>query len=120
MRAATWVGGSIAIAVCFGLGLVIGEPHLGHHPRESHVPPIDARRAAEVVERYATFADSMCACEDDACARAVDDRFQRTATELSHRERDLYADSGFLNRLTVPGDRYADCLTARTRRTTAR
>jgi hypothetical protein len=41
-------------------------------------------RADEVLAGYADLADSMCACKDAACARAVDGRFQAWATDVSN------------------------------------
>ena len=72
-----------------------------------------ADRTAELVARYAMFADEICRCADMACTTRTTDKMTAWAAELA-REDPLPAkiDEASMKRMTELAERFTRCMTA--------
>ena len=72
-----------------------------------------ADRTAELVARYAMFADEICRCNDMACTTRTTDKMTAWAAELA-REDPLPSkiDEASMKRMTELAERFTRCMTA--------
>jgi hypothetical protein len=67
-------------------------------------------RASQLVERYESFADEMCACRDRACADKVNAEMTTWAEETAKSDADTTPDTATMKHMTDVAEKLSSCM----------